>query len=585
MSRKSFLAVRSRVRDRARAAAMSATKPTIDRPSAWNPAASVYVRTRSGERVGETSSMTLSTYFACVTGIAADVAKVPAAAVRRLRPRGREVLYDHPATVLLDEAFNDELDAFTGRETVTAWALGWGNGYAIIERDGRGDPIGIYPVHPSRVVVRRDSADRRVYLVRTDDMKTKRTYLPVINDDMFHLRGPGSTDEGMSVFASAAESIGLALAAQSFAARFFGGDLTAGSAIMLKEPLGDEEFAAFKSELINTYTGPNAQRIFIGNGEASIQRLSVNPDEAQALEARQFSVPDVCRWFRRSPQKVGHDGQSKGWGTIDALNVADVNDCLMPWWVRWEKESKRKLLGVDRAIAVKHWVQALMRGENAARADYLQKRVLTGTMTPNEVREIEDEEPIDDPNADKLWMQGAMAPIDRLGREPAAPTPATFPGSPVDDEPNDPEEPGAPVTPSAEASAAPAPVDPPPPAAAPKIVALGRAFADAAARVVGKEAAAVARAITKQDAAFGAWAEKFYAGQRAYVADAFAPLVADLSDLSGWDATASAAALATFAAALWPDPVGRTAESYRTPEDALATDLAAAVRAAVTPKE
>lgn len=585
MVRKFFPEVRDRVRGNARAVAMGAVKPTIDRPSAWNHGASVFVRTRSGEPVSALSSMLLSTYFACVTGISADVAKVPTAAVRRLKPRGREVLYDHPATVLLDEAFNDELDAFTGRETVTAWALSWGNGYAIIERDGRGDPIGLYPVHPSRVDVRRDSADRRVYLVRTDDMKAKRTYFPVINDDMLHIRGPGSTDEGTIIFTAASESIGLALAAQSFAARFFGGDLTAGTAIMLKEPLGDEEFTSFKNELINTYTGPNAQRIFIGNGDAAVQRLSVNPDEAQALEARQFSVPDVCRWFRRSPQKVGHDGQSKGWGTIDALNVADVNDCLMPWWVRWEKESKRKLIGVDRAIILKHWVQALMRGENAARADYLQKRVLTGTMTPNEVREIEDEEPSDDPNADKLWMQGAMSPIDRLGAPPPAPPPATFPGAPVDDEPDDPEEPDAPAAPPAEASAAPTPVETPSPAAPPKIVALGRAFADAAARVIGKEAAAVARAITKQDAAFGAWAEKFYAGQRAYVADAFAPLVADLSDLSGWDAPASAAALATFAAALWPDPVGRTAESYRTPEDTLAADLAAAVRAAVTPKE
>ena len=384
MARNRFLAAAARavagglVGRRARAA-----KPVMDRPAAWNPVAAVAVRAKSGERVNETSALGISTYWACLTGIAADVAKVPVAAVQRLEPRGRRVLYDDPATVLLDEAFNDEVDAFTGRETLTGWSLGWGNGFAIIERDGRDRPVAMYPTHPSRVVVRRDEADRRVYLVRTDEGR----WVPILDQNMFHLRGYGTADEGLSVFGAAAESLGLALASQTFAAKFYGGGLSADAVVALKEPLGDKEFAEFKTSLRAAYAGPDADRIFISNGDATVQRIGINPDDAQALEARQFSVPEVCRWFRRSPQKVGHDGQGKGWGTIDALNIADVNDCLMPWWVRWEKQAKRKLLaGSDRRVCVKHWVQALMRGENAARATYLDTRVKGGSLTPNEYR-------------------------------------------------------------------------------------------------------------------------------------------------------------------------------------------------------
>jgi hypothetical protein len=46
--------------------------------------------------------------------------------------------------------------------------------------------------------------------------------------------------------------------------------------------------------------------------------------------------------------------------------------------------------------------------------------IAVGVITPNEARDVEGLHRSEDPAADKLWMQGAMAPIKRLTAAPLA---------------------------------------------------------------------------------------------------------------------------------------------------------------------
>lgn len=574
-----------------------AAAPTIWGRVGWAPDYSGGSRrTKSGERVDHDKAATLPTYWACLTGIAADVAKVPAAAVRSLVPRGRETLYDHPASRLLDEDANPNCSAFTFRETLTGWALGWGNGYAEIVRDGRGNPLALWPIHPSRVVVKSED-DVVTYFVRADDVGAREPWRPIPAADMFHLRGYGDGIEGVSVLKNAAESLGLALAGQSFAAAFFGNDLSATTLVTLKVPLADDKFATYKANLISAYSGEagKAHGILVSNGEADFKRMAVAPDEAQVLESRAFSVAEICRWFRRSPQKVGHSDKAQGWGTLDALQVADTTDCLMPWWIRWEKEAKRKLIApADRRVNLRHFVQALMRGEPKTRAEVFQMRITSGTITPNEVRELEDEEPIEEEGADSLWMQGAMAPIERLvhGPAPSAPPPFAPGGESPDDPPEDetstvdgPDSPPIPPEPAAPEAVAAVPPAPVAAALVDDTPWLRPLFDVEAARIVSKECLSVGKRASKA-ADLAPWAAEFYGKQRAWVAEAFAPAVTALSRSTSGPAHD---ALRTLAAGLWSDPVARTAEAFRVPERDLAAGLASLVfdtcRAALSRKE
>lgn len=601
-------------------------------PAVWD-TGGVMRRTSSGQDVTPSSAMTVATYFACVAGIAEDIAGLPSSVIAAGGPGSgyRAPLRDHPVTALLSDEANPEMAGFTFVETMQAWCDGWGNAYAEIQRNGGGQIVALWPMHPSRVTVKRDESERLYYWVRASDVGAKEPWIRMEPRDVFHLRGLGDDVEGYSVLKFRAESIGLAIAAQTFAGSMFQRDLSQRLMFTPAAAMDTQTFTALMTNLKEKYAGAEKAGGVLGaNVVGKFERVSVNPDEAQALETRQFSVPDICRWFRRSPSKVGYTQQAKGWAMREDEQADDVQQCLMPRVLRWEHEVRRKLLGFSTGLGFKFFLDGLLRANSEKRAAYYAIRIANASMTPNEVRSLEDQPPSDDPNADKLLVNGSLHLLESLDAAPDPAPPATFPGAPVEDpadpeDPMDPAEPtdapkgidlldrlanvrrnldGVPVgSPAFEAAAdldrildvldrhtttTPEAAAETPAAAAPSrpdLSALDPVFAHAAARVIRRESAALARVMAKQDAAFDGWAEKFYAAQRSMVGEEFGPPVAALATLAGWDAPAASAALATFAAALWPDPTGRTAEAYRTPEDALASSLSSAVRAAVTPKE
>ena len=586
-------------------------------------------KTSSGETVTQESALALGAYYGCLTGIAADVAGVPASVVESLLPRGRSPLADHPVTRIMHEEFNPELDAFVGRETLTAWALGWGKGMAEITRDARGNARELWPIHPSRIrLMRGDGVDGRTkgvlgWGVRASDIIGREVWIP--DRDMFHIHGCGDGVEGVPILRAGAEAIGLGLAAQTTAGAILGNGLAPSATFSLTQALGEQELKAFHERMAEQSGAMKSGGILILNGEGKLERWTINPEEAQLLEARGFQVEEVCRFFRRSPRKVGHKSSAQGWSTLDAEQVDDINDCLMPWWIRWEREAKRKLIGAAPRLSLKHYVQGRMRGDAKTRSEYLRARVNMGTMTPNEVREIEDEDPSDEENADRLIVQGATVLLDALTDDPIPPPtpPGKGAAAPVDTQPDpedpagDPPDPAEATDPPADApaladaaaaaappvvpvtAAAPAPatggiakditlrvgerVDPCRlPAAAPAL-SLAPIFLDAARRVVTKEVAALDRAMKKHAAdagAFGTWAADFYATQRTYVADAFNAVALVAAGSEG------SARLGLFASGLWSDPVARTGEACREKPEALASALASRVEAAVRgPKE
>lgn len=540
-----------------------------DRPEAWVGSGLTSRRTTSGEVVSNDSALSHSAYWGCVTGISADIAKVPVSVVRSLDPRGRQPLPEHPVTRLLHDEANPECDAFTFRETLTQWAMTWGKGMAEIQRDGAGRPVALWPIHPSRIRLVRD-VDGRLsgvagalgWGVRSKDSIGKDVWIPDV--DMFHVHGCGDGVEGWSVLRFGAESIGIALAAQTFSAAFFGNGVNPSVVFSLTKSLGDAELKKFHETIASSGTGKNAFGMLVLNGEGKLERLTMSPEDAQLLDTRKFSGEDVCRFFRRHPRKVGFTTEAAGWAKLDASQSEDVSDCLLPWWVRWERETNRKLLRGESGLSLKHYVQGLMRGDATTRAEYFGKRISSGTMTPNEVREIEDENPSDEPNADRLMVQGATILLGSLTEDPQSNRGA----NPIEpshgpDEPAEPADPSTDPTgdgPVAKASDDPVKVD------------LSPIYIDAATRVVSKECAALDRAMKKHandGPAFSSWCVEFYASQREYVASAFGPIATVLG---------AGGALTTLTATLWPDPVARTAEAFRESADALARALADKVR-------
>jgi phage portal protein BeeE len=115
------------------------------------------------------------------------------------------------------------MTAMTFIETLTQWAQGWGNGYAEIQRNGRGDRS--RSTRSTRAASR--APGRRPHGLRRPRRRDARRHHlrhgpPADPEDVFHIHGLGDGIVGYSVVRFAAESLGLGLAAQTFGAAFFG---------------------------------------------------------------------------------------------------------------------------------------------------------------------------------------------------------------------------------------------------------------------------------------------------------------------------------------------------------------------------
>lgn len=376
----------------------------------------------SGITVTHQTARTVSAYFAAVQVIAEDLAKLPARVVRRDGPR-REQLNDHPVTGFFSRQPNENTNAYAFKEGFIATALEWGRAFAEIERVGS-RPVALHYIHPTRVTMKTTESGMIAWEVADRD-SSKRT---VLNIDMLHLMGPtrdGIT--GLNMIELVAESMGISLATRRHAATFFGNGAHFKFAIVHPGALKTEQVKQLREAWQEKHGGNASFSPPVLSNGVDLKNFSITPEEAQFLETQRFSVEDVARWFRVPPNKIGHLDKSIK-ANIEAENRSYADNALSPWAARLESEIHHKLLDHDPDLEFKISFQGLVRGDILTRAQVYRERTTAGSLTPNQVRELEDENP-GPPELDRYYMQGAMVPLENLGAEQETGTETATEGS------------------------------------------------------------------------------------------------------------------------------------------------------------
>ena len=381
-----------------------------NRSGQWRGVFAEGVRSIAGVKVSERSALTLAVYFGCVRAVAEDIAKIPFVLYRRSGDRTRARAFAHPVYRTLHDQANPHAGAMTVREMMTGHALTWGNAYAEI--DVRPEGVYLWPIHPSRVRYYY-AGDRLVYEVSKSDGTFEAT---IDSGRIFHLRGMGGDGiGGYSVLSYAAQSIGLGLAQHTFTAQFFGQGTTGGMVLHHPAALSDQAIAHLRDQFSDRYAGPkNAHKVKILEEGMTAENMTIPPDDAQLLESRQFSIEDVCRWFRLPPHKVQHLMRST-FSNIESQALEYVTDTLLSWARRWEQESDRKLLLPEERdeFYAKHLMQGLLRGDHKSRSEFYNRMFQVGAMSPNDIREAEDMNPVD--GGDRYFVPANMVPIEQAG--------------------------------------------------------------------------------------------------------------------------------------------------------------------------
>ena len=347
----------------------------------------------SGKRVTEQSAMQMTAVYACVRILSESVAGLPIHLYKYTDSGGKEKATDHPLYFLLHDEPNPEMTSFVFRETLMTHLLLWGNAYAQVIRNGKGEVIALYPLMPNRMTVDRNEKGQICYQyqVSKDEAHTMKGSTVILKpSDVLHIPGLGFDGlVGYSPIAMAKNAIGMAIACEEYGAKFFANGATPGG--ILEHPGTVKDPQKVRDSWNSAFGGSsNANKVAVLEEGMKYTPISISPNEAQFLETRKFQIDEIARIFRVPPHMVG-DLEKSSFSNIEQQSLEFVKYTLEPWLVRWEQSLIRSLLSPDekKDYFVKFNVDGLLRGDYQSRMNGYATARQNGWMSANDIRELE----------------------------------------------------------------------------------------------------------------------------------------------------------------------------------------------------
>ena len=380
----------------------------------------------SGKRVNERSAMQMTAVYSCVRILSEAVASLPLHFYKYGENGSKVKAVDHPLYMLLHDEPNPEMTSFVFRETLMTHLLLWGNAYAQIIRNGKGEIIALYPLMPDRMKVDRDEHGRLYYeyQVSSDDAPTnKGTTVKLTPDEVMHIPGLGFDGlVGYSPIAMAKNAIGLAIAAEEYGSKFHANG--AAPSGVLEHPGTLKDPSKVRDSWSQTFGGSaNSHKVAVLEEGMKYTPISISPNEAQFLETRKFQIDEIARIFRVPPHMVG-DLEKSSFSNIEQQSLEFVKYTLDPWVSRWEQNMARSLLTAEEKqnYFIKFNVDGLLRGDYQSRMNGYATARQNGWMSANDIRELENLDRIPaELGGDLYLINGNMTKLEDAGIFAASP--------------------------------------------------------------------------------------------------------------------------------------------------------------------
>ena len=349
--------------------------------------------TTAGENGNERSARQMTAVYACVRVLAEAVAGLPLHVYQYGPGGGKEKAMEHPLYFLLHDEPNPEMTSFIFRETLMTHLLLWGNAYAQIIRNGKGEVVALYPLMPNRMRVDRDEGGRLYYeytIIGDEAQTMKGMVVRLTTADVLHIPGLGYDGiVGYSPIAMARNAIGMGLACESYGATFFANGAAPGGVLEHPGTLKDPSKVRESWEAV--YGGTrHAHRIAVLEEGMKYRSIGIAPNEAQFLETRKFQIDEIARIFRVPPHMVG-DLEKSTFSNIEQQSLEFVKYTLAPWLSRWEQAMARALLLPEekKKCFIKFNVEGLLRGDYQSRMNGYAVARQNGWMSANDIRALE----------------------------------------------------------------------------------------------------------------------------------------------------------------------------------------------------
>lgn len=392
-------------------------------------------RTDSGIRVSEMTALQTDAVLACTRIITNAVATLPLHIMELMIRDKREAhrkATDHDQYWMLRLRPNPEMTSHTLRVVAMCHALLWGNSYIEIQRNNAAQPLALWPRNPARTrpvrltkgftiegtyfpmgtLVYHTSEVMGDEVTAVDDSENRSgAERIVLAEDMLHV--PGLTLDGrlgQSTIYMARQIIGLALAAEKSAAKFYGNGSTPRGVIQLPGTLTGPALETFKRSWQEAYGGENQHKTAVLEKGVTFEAIGLDPEKSQLIQTREFQRKVIASVFNVPVHMIGEGSSSKS--TVEQTSIEFLNLTVGPWLNAFEQEFKIKLFPIDSKrqapFYAKFDTHKLLYPDAESRSKYYQAGRNGGWLNANDIREMEDMNPIEDGSGDIYWAPTNM---------------------------------------------------------------------------------------------------------------------------------------------------------------------------------
>ena len=298
----------------------------------------------AGVDINTQNVIEISAVFSAINLISSTVGTLPLNMYRKTRDK-IEICNDKVGNTLVATRPNSFQTPSVMRRVLQWHALQYGDGFAEIQRldDKEKTPIAIVPFANPRVVKPTFRDGVHCYEVKTTE---KPRY--VESQNMIHIMGPSADGiRGLCVADIGRQSLAVGYAAERFASAFFGNGLSLSGVVSHPLELSDQAEKRVEEKLETAFKGPDkAFKILFLDENMQFQTMMVVPEEAQMLETREFSIADVCRWFRVPPHML-YLMEASTFNSVEQQNIDFLTHTMSAWFRSWSEQLNAKLCPFD----------------------------------------------------------------------------------------------------------------------------------------------------------------------------------------------------------------------------------------------
>lgn len=362
------------------------------------------VPSSAGVQINQATAMSVSTVYACVMQRAKDFARCTPRILNKKEGRSGDPNTDHPAAKIMRRPNWIQTWFEFSVQMQVAYLLR-NNAYAVILRDGKGDPQYLLPINPDNVQVLEASDGNIFYQINRQGLfqmwALNKQPLAIPAEDVFHLRNVTfNMLVGAPTISIARDSIGLAMALEQQAARFVQNGARPSGILETAKKLSPDAAKRLREQWESLRSGiQNVGRTAILEEGLAWKPMQMTGVDLEFIAQRQFSIQDVSRWWGMPLHKLGVPTELRGVKIEDA-DQAYVNSTVMPDCEAWEQKFEQMFDLDEAGLEADFDERNLLRASETTRINNARLNVLTGLETANEARKDEGRPPL--PGGDVL---------------------------------------------------------------------------------------------------------------------------------------------------------------------------------------